>query len=185
MTEPSDDNSQPKPAPELASDLLPLVYDELRALARYRMARENAGHTLQATALVHETYLRLGSSGAKFANQAHFFYAAAEAMRHILIEYARRRGRVKRGGEMRRLPTSVLDLATAPDSEQILSLDDAIGRLEKESPQAAAVVRLRFYAGLSIDETAEALDVSPRAINREWTFARAWLFRVLEDEQKS
>jgi RNA polymerase sigma factor (TIGR02999 family) len=181
MGDPSTGNS-PLPT-DPAPSLLPLVYDELRALARYRMARENVGHTLQATALVHEAYLRLESSGAKFANRAHFFSAAAEAMQRILVEYARSRGRIKRGGEMRRLPTSMLDLAAAPDSEQILSLDEAIGRLEKEAPQAAAVVRLRFYAGLSIDETAEALDVSPRAVNREWTFARAWLFRVLENEQ--
>lgn len=169
----------PSSAP--ASDLLPLVYDELRNLAQFRMAQESAGHTLQATALVHEAFLRLGGQ-TKFANRAHFFHVAAEAMRHILIEHARKRGRVKRGKGMRRLPSNMLDLACAPDSEDILALDDTIRRLEEESPQAAAVVRLRFYAGLSIEETAEALGVSLRTINREWTFARAWLFRVLDSE---
>jgi RNA polymerase sigma factor (TIGR02999 family) len=189
MSEAPDDNSKSESVAKrpsvAASDLLPLVYDELRALARHRMAQENVGHTLQATALVHEAYLRLGGSGVTFANRAHFFHAAAQAMQRILVESARRRGRVKRGAGMSRLPSNVLDLAAAPESEQILALDDAIGRLEGEAPQAAAVVRLRFYAGLSIDETAEAMDISPRAVNREWTFARAWLFRVLENEHQA
>jgi len=190
MFEPPNEDSQPhsatgtQPAAH-ASELLPMVYDELRALARHRMAQEGAGHTLQATALVHEAYLRLGGGAARFANRAHFFHAAAEAMRHILIEYARRRGALKRGGGMPRLPANVLELAAAPDSQQILALDDAIGRLEQEAPQAAAVVRLRFYAGLSVEETAQALNLSPRTVNREWTFARAWLFRVLEDDERS
>jgi len=184
MSESHADNSPPdsvpKPSSVGASDLLPLVYDELRTLARHRMAHENVGHTLQATALVHEAYLRLGGDEAQFANRAHFFHAAAEAMRRILIDHARQRGSAKRGGGARRLPTNVLDLACAPDSGEIVALDDAIGRLEKEAPQAASVVRLRFYAGLSVEETAEALNISPRTVNREWTFARAWLFRVLE-----
>ncbi len=159
------------------AELLPLVYDELRRLARHRMAGENAGHTLQATALVHEAYLRLGGADAKFASRAHFFHLAATAMQRILVEHARGRGRIKRGGGMRRLPGNVLDLAAAPDSEEILALDDALRRLDVESPQSAAVVRLRFFAGLSVDETAESLNISPRSVNREWTFARAWLFR--------
>jgi RNA polymerase sigma factor (TIGR02999 family) len=184
LAESSQPQSSPALSPEQASDLLPLVYDELRVLARHRMAHEGIGHTLQPTALVHEAYLRLGGGGAEFANRAHFFHAAAEAMRRILIEHARSRGRLKRGGSMRRLPANVLDLASAPDSEQILALDEAIGRLEQESPQAAAVVRLRFYAGLNIEETAEALNISPRSVNREWTFARAWLFQVLENENE-
>jgi RNA polymerase sigma factor (TIGR02999 family) len=162
-----------------ASALLPLVYDELRALARHRMAQENVGHTLQATALVHEVFVRLSGS-ARFSNRAHFFHAAAEAMRRILVEHARARGRIKRGGEARRTPLNVLDLAATGDSEQILAFDDAIERLEKESPVAAAVVRLRFFAGLSVEETAESLGVSPRSVNREWTYARAWLYRVLK-----
>lgn len=167
-----------------ASELLPLVYDELRELARRRMADESAGHTMQATALVHEAYLRLAGSGdGRFANRAHFFHAAAEAMRRILIEHARRKGRVKRGGHMRQISANVLDLAARGDPGEILALDEAIGRLEQEMPQAAAVLRLRFYGGLSVDETAEALGLSARTVNREWTYARAWLFRELDADQ--
>jgi RNA polymerase sigma factor (TIGR02999 family) len=163
-----------------ASDLLPVVYEELRKLARIRLNDERSGHTLQATALVHEVYLRL-SGPRRFVSRAHFFKAAAEVMRHILIEHARRKGRDKRGGDAKRLPLNVLDLAAMPDSEKILALDDAIERLDQDAPLAASVVRLRFYAGLSIDETAQTLDVSPRTVDREWTFARAWLFRVLDE----
>ena len=186
MSEPQSDNSEPECPPVTsftgAAELLPQVYDELRILAQHRMAQEGVGHTLQATVLVHEAYLRLGGNEAKFANRAHFFHVAAEAMRRILIEHARQRGSIKRGGDLRRLPTSVLDLASAPDSDEIMALDEAIGRLEHEAPQAGAVVRLRFYAGLSVEEAAEALKISPRTVNREWTFARAWLFRILESE---
>jgi RNA polymerase sigma factor (TIGR02999 family) len=166
-----------------APELLSQVYEELRALARHRMSQENVAHTLQATALVHEAYMRLGAGAANFTNPAHFFAAAAEAMRRILIEHARKRGASKRGGDHHRLPSNVLDLANAPDAGQIMALDEAILRLEEESPQAARVVQLRFYAGLSVEETAEVLEVSPRTVNREWTFARAWLFRTLEGEQ--
>jgi len=167
----------------VAGDLLPLVYDELRELARCRMAAEGSQHTLQATALVHEAYLRLaGSGGARFANRAQFFHAAAEAMRRILIEHARRKGRLKRGGGRRPPPMNILDLAADSDPEQILALDEAVRRLKDERPSAATAVRLRFYAGLSIDETAEAMGISPRSVDREWTFARAWLFRSLEND---
>jgi RNA polymerase sigma factor (TIGR02999 family) len=185
---PTSDSQQPDQSPREtgqsedpseASALLPLVYDELRALARHRMAQENIGHTLQATALVHEAFMRLSGS-AKFSNRAHFFHAAAEAMRRILVEHARARGRIKRGGNAGRAPLNVLDLAAMDDSEKILAFDDAIERLGKESPAAAAVVRLRFFAGLSVEETAESLGISPRSVNREWTYARAWLYRVLE-----
>jgi len=167
-----------------AADLLPAVYDQLRRLARQRLASERDDHTLQATALVHEAYMRLaGPDGqaARFANAGHFYAAAAEAMRRILIEHARARARVKRGGpNLRRVPlTSVLDLATTPDPDEILAFDEAIRRLEVETPDSAEVVRLRFYAGLSVEETAKALGVSERTVNREWTYARAWLFRAL------
>ncbi len=166
---------------------MPLVYDQLRQLANRRLADEAAGHTLQATALVNEVYLRLtkeDQTGQKFANRGHFFAAAAEAMRRILIEHARSKNRIKRGGGggMRREFVNVLDLAAAPDFEEILAFDDAIGRLEGEVPLAAAVVRLRFFAGLSVDETAEALGVSSRTVNREWTYARAWLYRLLNND---
>lgn len=161
-----------------ATDLLPLVYDELRLLARHRLASERAGHTLQPTALVHEVYLRIaGTRG--FASEALFFHAAAEAMRRILIDHARSHSRIKRGGDLRRLPANVLDLAESTEPEEILALDDAIERLEREMPQPAAVVRLRFYAGLSVEEVARTLDLSPRTINRHRTFARAWLYRQL------
>jgi RNA polymerase sigma factor (TIGR02999 family) len=161
--------------------LLPLVYEELRKLAAHRMTNERADHTLQATALVHEAYIRLlGGAEIQCANRAHFFAAAAEAMRRILIDHARARQGPKRGGDRRKLPLNVLEMATAEDPEQILALDEAISRLEKEDADAARVVRLRFYAGLSVEETAAALNVSPRTVNREWSFARVFLFRVLK-----
>lgn len=161
--------------------LLPLVYGQLRDLARQRMAAERAGHTLQATALVHEAYMRLVGGGAvQWSGRAHFFHAAAEAMRRILIEHGRQRQQIKRGGQMKRIPLSVVDLAAESDYEQIVALDEAVTRLEREQPDVAAVVRLRFYAGLSIEETAQTLGVSARSVNREWTYARAWLYRQLE-----
>jgi RNA polymerase sigma factor (TIGR02999 family) len=167
---------------QAASDLLPLVYEELRKLAAHRMTSERADHTLQATALVHEAYLRLlGDRDQPWANRAQFFVAAAEAMRRILIEHARARNGPRRGGGCRKWPLDVVDLATTDDPEQILALDEAISRLEEQDPEAARVVRLRFYAGLSVEEVAEALGTSPRTVKREWSFARAFLFRLLED----
>lgn len=174
---------RPGEPPGQAGELLEQVYEQLRGLAQLRLSQERPGHTLQATALVHEVYLRLarGNPGA-FASRGQFFHAAAEAMRRILIEHARARGRQKRGGGAARLPLSnVLDLAQASDPSEILALDDAICRLEEQMPEAAAVVRLRFFAGLSVQETAEALGVSPRTVDREWTYARAWLFRQLAE----
>jgi RNA polymerase sigma factor (TIGR02999 family) len=163
-----------------AAELLPLVYAELRKLARQRMAQERVGHTLQATALVHEAYLKLfGGNKEAWANQKQFFFAAAEAMRQILIDHARARAGLKRGGGKKRVPLSVVDLAGDEQIPEILALDEAISRLEKVSPDVAAVVRLRFYAGLSVEETAEALGISPRTVKREWTYARARLFREL------
>src|SRR5687768_15483762 len=168
-----------------AAELFPLVYAELRNLARQRMANERAGHTLQATALVHEVYLKLlGSERAQWANRKQFFFAAAEAMRQILIDHARARGGLKRGGGKKRVPLNVLDLDTDEQIPQILALDEAISRLERVSPDVAAVVRLRFYAGLSVEETAEALGISPRTVKREWTYARARLFRELADNDR-
>ena len=170
--------------PTAAADLLPLVYDQLRELARHRMAEERGNHTLQATALVHEAYLRLlGERAVGWAGRAQFFHSAAEAMRRILVEHARARGRLKRGGapsSRHRVPLSVLELATEHDPADLLAIDEAITRLEAESPDVAAVVRLRFYAGLSIDETAEMLGICARSVKRDWAYARAWLFRVLE-----
>ncbi len=180
--DPSDNSSSPSD-PILPEQLLPLVYEQLRQLARQRMAAERAGHTLQATALVHEAYLRIAGQsgrGPGFASIGHFYNAAAEAMRRILIEHARARAADKRGGDVKRLSfTTVLDLAATPDPTEILAFDDALLRLENQAADAAAVVRLRFYAGLSVEQTADALGMSPRTVNREWQFARAWLYREL------
>jgi len=162
--------------------LLPLVYDQLRAVAQRALAAERPGHTLQATALVHEAYLKLvGEREIPWASRAHFYVAAAEAMRRILIDHARARGRVKRGGGGRaRLTLSdVTDLASKPD--EIVRFDEAFRRLEGESSEAAAIVRLRFFAGLSVEQTAEALGVSTSTVDRRWAFARAWLYRALRD----
>jgi RNA polymerase sigma factor (TIGR02999 family) len=168
--------------PQASAALLPLVYEELRKLAAVRMSAEREDHTLQATALVHEAYLRLvGGDDLNWANRAHFFAAAAEAMRRILIEHARARLGPRRGGGLGKLPVDLIDMAATDDPEQILVLDEAISRLEKEDPQGARIVRLRFYAGLSIEETAKALNTSASTVKREWSFARAFLFRVLKD----
>ena len=144
------------------------------------MALERPGHTLQATALVHEAYLRLtGAKNFRFAGRVQFYHAAAEAMRRILIEHARARGRVKRGGGGRRVPVNLLDLAEEADREEILALDEAIRRLEEHTPEIAAVVRLRFFAGLTVAETAEALSMGRRSVDRAWAYARVWLYREL------
>ena len=170
-----------------ARQLLPLVYDGLRAIARQRMAAERVGHTLQATALVHEAYVRLvGNQELDWDSRGHFFIAAAEAMRRILIEHARARGRVKRGGEgdvWRRVPLSVVDLAESDNSAEILILDDVFRRLQDMSPEMADVVRLRFFAGLSVQETANALGISAPTVKRRWTWARAWLYRALKEKE--
>ncbi len=165
------------------SELFAAVYDQLRALAQQRLRGERVGHTLTATALVHEAYLRL-SQGRRvpWASEAHYYVAAADAMRQILLDHARCRGRTKRGGGLRRVPISVLDLAAEPDANEIVALDQHLCRLEQERPEAAVVVRLRFYAGLTIDRTAEVLGQSPRQVDRLWAYARAWLYRALRDE---
>lgn len=169
---------------ESASQLLPLVYEQLRAQAHRQMARERPGGTLDATSLVHEAYLKLvGDRSFKWAARTQFMHAAAGAMRRILIDRARRRKRIKRGGNQRRLPLTALDLASSGSPSEILSVDEAICRLEKVAPDVAQVVRLRFYGGLSVEETARALKVSARTVYRDWTFARAWLIRELGYEK--
>ena len=157
------------------------VYNHLRAIARQQMQRERAGHTLTATALVHEAYLRLAPAGMLAEDRRRFFHAAAEAMRRILIDHARRRGAGKRGGGLRRVEEieNVADLARDERPEETLALDAAIGKLEAEDASAAAVVRLRFYAGLTGEQAAEALGLSPRQVDREWAYARAFLLRHL------
>ena len=169
---------------EASDQLLPLVYDQLRAIAQQRMNEERAGHTLQATALVHEAYLRLiGDEHVAWSDRCHFYAAAVEAMRRILIDHARRRGAVKRGGDWRRAAVNVASLALDENLDSFLALDEAIVRLEEQDRKAAQVVRLRFYAGLSIEDTARILEVSPRTVKREWTYARTWLLHHLESEQ--
>lgn len=171
-------------APE---QLLPLVYDELRKLAQARMAREPAGLTLQPTALVHEAYMRLlNESGASWKNRAHFFSAAAEAMRRILIERARHRGRLRHGGGRQRLSIDQIDVASEDQESgvDLLSLDGALTRLAGHDKRVAEVVNLRFFAGLTVEQVSELLEVSPRTVKRDWEFARAWLFAAMSEEGK-
>jgi len=163
-----------------ADELLPLVYAELRQLARARMSRETPGHTLQPTALVHEAYLRLvGDADVEWENRAHFFAAAAEAMRRILIERARRVGRQRHGGGQRRVTLDDQTPSPAADFAELLAVDQALDRLEAADPQMAAVVKLHYFAGLSVAETAQALATSERTVSRAWTGARAFLKREL------
>lgn len=166
---------------QAAADLLPLVYDELRKLAQARMSRQPSGHTLQATALVHEAYLRvIGDAGANWDGRGHFFAAAAQAMRNILVERARRHGRLKHGGDRRRVELvddAAITLQTS--STDILALDDALQKLQATDERKAQIVQLRYFAGLPIEDIAALLDVSVRTIEREWRFARAWLSREI------
>jgi RNA polymerase sigma factor (TIGR02999 family) len=166
--------------PDAAAELLPLVYEELRKLARARMARETPGQTLTPTGLVHEAYLRLvGNEETAWANRAHFFAAAAEAMRRVLIERARRYRREKHGGGQWRVTLDEGLVGAAAASEELLALDEALTRLAAQDPKMARVVELHQFAGLSIAETAAALGASERTVSRRWTAARAWLRREL------
>jgi RNA polymerase sigma factor (TIGR02999 family) len=161
-----------------AEQLLPLVYDELRKLAAQKLAQEKPGQTLQATALVHEAHLRLvGDQG--FKNRGHFFAAAAEAMRHILVDRARRKKRGKHGGNRQRVPLDESIAASSCAGDELLAIDEALTRLEREDPQAAAVVKLRYFAGLSADEAALSLGISRASVYRHWNFARAWLLQEI------
>ena len=166
----------------VGEDLLPLVYEELHALARGQMSRERAGHTLQATALVSEAYLRLvGDTEMAWKSRRHFYAAAGEAMRRVLVDHARRVRSQKRGGDRKRATLGAVDAAVELDADQVLALDDALEKLEAEDARAAAVTRLRFFAGLSVEETAQALETSARSVHREWAYARARLFELLEE----
>ena len=167
---------------DAAERLLPLVYDDLRQLARHRVARESREGVSEPTSLVHDAYLRLvgPAGGGSWANRAHFFAAAAEAMRRILVEKARSADREKRGGGRKRV---ALHDNSAPDSDppiELLDLDNALKKLEAIDPQMSDVVKLRYFVGLSIDETAEALNIAPRSIDRQWTAAKAWLYREMD-----
>jgi RNA polymerase sigma factor (TIGR02999 family) len=167
--------------PSAAEQLLPLVYDELRKLAAAKLAQEKPGQTLQATALVHEAYLRLVDTeqAQHFNSRGHFFAAAAEAMRRILIEQARHEGRQKRGGKRQRLDLDAVALATKVTPDQLLALDEAVSRLTEEDPTAAQLVKLRYFAGLTVAEAGQALGISTRTAYRHWNYARAWLYSEL------
>ena len=173
--------------PNAASELLPLVYDELRKLAAARMANEAAGHTLQPTALVHEAWLRLAGNDAnvQFANRAHFFAAAADAMRRILVDRARRKSAGKRGGGWERINLDNVEVAGDADDDTLLLVNESLDRLAQEAPQAAEVVKLRFFAGLTLEEAGQLLGFTERTAKRHWAFARAWLYDAMKTASKS
>jgi RNA polymerase sigma factor (TIGR02999 family) len=163
--------------PQAAADLLPLVYAELRRLAAAQLAREKPGQTLHATALVHEAYMRLvgPADEERWQSRGHFFAAAAEAMRHILVDLARRKGRLKRGGDRVRLNLDAVEPATGGPDDDLLALDEALTRLAGVDPTAAELVKLRYFAGLTLTQAAEALGIGARSADRLWAYARAWL----------
>ena len=167
--------------PHAAEQLLPLVYDELRQLAAAKLAQEKPGQTLQATALVHEAYLRLvdADRAQHWNGRGHLFAAAAEAMRRILVENARRKKRVKHGGDLERAEIELTSLPTRMSSDEPVALDEALNQLEEEHPHKAQVVKLRFFGGCTLEETAQMLGISRATAQRHWAFARAWLFGKL------
>ena len=168
-----------------ASELLPLVYEELRGLAVRKMQMEAPGQTLQPTALVHEAWLRLsGEREVRFENRAHFFAAAAEAMRRILIDRARARQASKRGGKMERVDLDGVELAIAADDDTLLAVHDALDRLAVQDPDAARFIQLRFFAGMTNEEAALALGIPERTARRQWSFARAWLYRDIQRQME-
>lgn len=168
--------------PSAAGELLPLVYEELRKLAKQRLADEKPGQTLQATALVHEAYLRLvgnGNDDLHWDGRGHFFGAAAEAMRRILVDKARVKQRDKRGGDINRIDFSKIEFAIDSPAEDVLAIDDALARLSQEYPVCADLIKLRFFGGLSLAEAAQSLGLARRSADRQWAFGRAWLHREL------
>ena len=168
-----------------ADELLPLVYDELRRLAAQKMSREPPGQTLQATALVHEAYIRLvGTEAQNWSSRTHFFAAAAEAMRRILIENARRKQTLKRGGDRQRIDIDDVELAIKECPEDILALDEALAKLAQEDSVVAELVKLRYFAGLKLEQAAEVLGVSARTADRYWAYARAWLYQEITGANK-
>jgi RNA polymerase sigma factor (TIGR02999 family) len=169
--------------PKAAEQLLPLIYHELREVAQAKLRNERAGHTLQATALVHEAYLRLvgdRSEGQSWSSRGHFFAAAAEAMRRILIESVRQKSALKRGGGALRIELEAIHLAEQERNEELLALDAAIDRLEEVDPVKASLVKLRFFSGLTNAEAAQALEISPATADRYWSYARAWLQQEMQ-----
>ena len=168
-----------------SEQLLPLVYDELRTLAAQKLACETPGQTLQATALVHEAYVRLvgGDSDQHWDSRGHFFAAAAEAMRRILVDSARKKQSLRRGGGAQRLPLELLEPSVAARDESLLALDEALVRLEQLDKTKAELVKLRYFAGLTIPQAAKALSISTTTANRYWTYARAWLHEELKSDE--
>lgn len=180
-------NSIEKGDPRAAAELLPLVYDELRKLAAARMAAEAPGQTLQPTALVHEAYVRLVDveKADRWDSRGHFFAAAAEAMRRILVENARRKKAEKHGGGLNRHDAAEVPIAAPEPVEDLVALDEALDRFAAIDPQKAELVKLRYFAGLTIEEAAEALAISPATAKRYWTYSRAWLFQAISGLQIS
>lgn len=169
---------------QAAQELLPLVYDELRRLAAWHLANEQSGQTLQATALVHEAYLRLaGKEDPRWHGRRHFFGAAAEAMRRILVERARRKRRLKRGGHLERVNLEDVDVSSPMPDDELIALDEALDRLAVVDPRAAELVKLCFFAGLTQEQAARQLEVSISTVERTWAFARAWLFREIRNSE--
>ena len=171
--------------PTAAEQLLPLVYEELRRLAAHKMANEAAGQTLQPTALVHEAWLRLvGNQEQQWNGRAHFFGAAAEAMRRILIENARRKGAQRHGGGQVKLDIQEIEIATAPKDEELLALSDALEKFAVRDNQKAELVKLRYFVGLTTEEAAQVLGISVPTADRWWNFSRAWLYEEIERQQR-
>jgi len=172
--------------PLAADQLLPLVYDELRRVAAARMANCSPGHTLQPTALVHEAWLRLAGRDdkAQFQNRTHFFAAAAEAMRHILIDHARRKGALRHGGGLQRVGAADLEIASPAGDDELLAVNDALERLAAADPAKAELVKLRYFVGMTIEEAATALGISAPTAKRRWSLARAWLFNEIRSQRK-
>lgn len=173
--------------PVAAEALLPLVYDELRRLAAANLAHEQPGQTLQATALVHEAWLRLVDVEyvQNWSSRRHFFAAAAEAMRRILVDKARRRKRTKHGGDLQQITIELDEIAIEPDDSLLESLDEALGRFEQVDATACELVKLRYFAGLSLTDAARALDLAPRTADRTWAYAKAWLLREIQRDSDS
>jgi RNA polymerase sigma factor (TIGR02999 family) len=173
--------------PRAAEQLLPLVYEELRKLAAAKLAQEKPGQTLQATALVHEAYLRLVDRTAEqqWDCRGHFFAAAAEAMRRILVDRAREKGREKRGGKVKKIDIDAIDLATTVTPDQLLAVDEALAKLAVQDATAAKIVQLRYFAGLTVDEAGKALGISTATAYRHWNYARVWLYDELQGSSKS
>ncbi len=169
---------------EVLDQLMPLVYGELRQMARRYMGQQPSGHTLQTTALIHEAYLRLmGQEEKHWENRAHFFGVAAKAMRHILVDYTRTRQAAKRGGGARAISLEEAAYVSEERARELVALDDALEELARLSPRQSQVVELRYFGGLSVTETAEALNVSPDTVTRDWNQAQAWLYRALNRDK--